>query len=107
PLRVHGALFVTAGRRAVDVDLLDAVGQIGVLGLESLDVADLLRAEGGDGDRGLRRRAARVAQRVTAVPQRVERVVVVGLRAVDVGRVVGTVGDGRLRARLRLAPLHL
>ena len=49
------------------------------------------------------RRVGRVAERVAAVALTVERVVVVGLRAVDVGGVVSAVGDVGLGARARAA----
>jgi len=92
PLEIHGAFAVTARRRSVDIELLVVIGQIGVLALETDEIVRVLGAGRGDGNGCLRRRDARIVQRIAAVALRVERVGVVRFGTEDILRIVDPVG---------------
>ena len=101
PFEVHSSFTVATGGSSVDVNQKVVPGQVRVLVVEALEVAPLLGSCRGNGDGRLGWRATRVTQRIAAVAQMIERVEVVGVRIVYIGRIVGAAGDVRNRSFVR------
>src|ERR1700722_18978562 len=71
----------------------EAEGQVGILGVKAFNVIAVEVSEIGDGDGSYRRGSSRSAGRVAAMAKISQRSEVVGIRIVDVGGIVVSIGD--------------